>query len=107
MNLLEKTENVLSFMYNGKHHIPEPMKDEGVLVSIRIPAGISTYDFNMLTRLVLTAHKYCVRVTIWPSTNRRLLLHFHDRKTDINSGICDYHPDINGMMDFAKKELGE
>jgi hypothetical protein len=98
VNLLEKTTAILAFVYHGEHHIPAKIRDRGHLCEINIPAGMATFDFDGLTRLVIAAHGYCARVEIAGSGGpRRIKLYFHDRQRV--GCICDRHPSAQDLAD--------
>ncbi len=80
MTLLEKAEAVLSLVYRGKHHIPARVKDCGYYIEVNVYMGMASYDFDHLTRLVVGAHDYCVRVEILSSGPGLLKLRFADRQ---------------------------
>lgn len=62
-----RCERVMAIAYRGIHHVPYWRKrrwcgEIGILVSV--PASLSTFDFDNLTRLVVAAHDECVRVEV-------------------------------------------
>lgn len=43
-------------------------------------SDLATYDFDLLTRLVVASHDQCIRISIAPHTFRCVKLLFHSRK---------------------------
>ncbi len=94
-----RIEQVLADAYRGIHHVkPGEIKkfaDDHWEVSVY--EDISTYDYDVLTRLVLAAHKYAVRVSIKSSGPRLLKLTLFARKRD--AGMTERHPTIQQAID--------
>ena len=79
-------KRLLSVVYRGTHHIPGMIKDMGGHAVCNILDGISTYDSNTLTRLVITAHEMKCRVEIRSSGPHRLKLILSQRRPIEESG---------------------
>jgi hypothetical protein len=61
----EEATQFFSIFYGGEHHFPSKLKQEGYGWKINHDNNyLSTFDFNDLTKLVLMAHKYCIRVSL-------------------------------------------
>ncbi len=76
-SLGEKAANILGELVFGFNHWPSRIKLHKVEwdneLHIEVPFEVhelATYDFNVLTRLVILAHDANVRVTLWPSGKR-------------------------------------
>lgn len=67
-----------------------------------IRSSMATFDFNQMTRLVILAHDYCVRVEVSARTVRYLELMFHDRKPD-GIEIWERHPTIEAAIAAVRK----
>jgi len=72
---------VLSDIFNGEHHIPGKIDDGCFYLSVRYRGAMATYDFDELTRLVISAHEHAVRVQLsgQPPNYLRIMLHPRDR----------------------------
>ncbi len=68
-----RMERVLSVAFRGIHHCPRLKKEYRNLWTVTV-SPISTWDFDQLTRLVIAAHHYGVRVEIEPGGPRRIKL---------------------------------
>lgn len=80
----------------GKHHLPV-VREWGDGVCVNWHGNLATTDFDGLTRLVLLAHKYAVRIEIgWSGPGMvRIIAHkrMHgERKT---LGFSRWHPDLD------------
>jgi hypothetical protein len=60
--------------------------------------GLSTFDFDYLTRLVVLAHDRCVRVAIVSSAPRRLGLTLH-RRAGREGAMHERHPTIEEAVE--------
>src|SRR3954462_15611397 len=89
--------------WDGLHHFDEaamkkvewsnPLFIE-LKLSTRTTIGqLSTWDFDMLTRLVFLAHDHCIRVAIRPVNGFTFGIQFHPRKSHAGS-IFERHPTI-------------
>lgn len=95
-------------LYGGRHHIPGG-KYKGDNVNPWGPnawqvahyGDLATYDFDLLTRLVLLAHERCIRVGIQPCGPRHVRIGISRReRTD---SIFTNHPTIEqAIASFAK-----
>lgn len=56
--------------------------------------GLATYDFDRLTKLVILAHDYCVRLDIGCAGMRHLSLNFSARKMREFGNVFERHPTI-------------
>ena len=101
-SLQQKVIRVLSFAYRGEHHIPGKIREPSgkLYYEVNVPHGLSTCDFDILTRLVIGCHQVCVRMEICASGPGLLKLRFHDR-TARGGLIWDCHP----TMETAVKQL--
>lgn len=66
---------VLVRAYHGDHHVPRTRVHDH-FIEVSHHGDLSTWDFNILTRLTVLAHDAAVRVEIQPSMrNLRIVLH--------------------------------
>src|SRR6185503_20091932 len=71
-------------------------------ISLVVPATLSTYDGDTLTRLVVASHDECVRLQVDPSGPRGLALRFHPR---IRAGhLFQRHPTIEQAISAIRQE---
>lgn len=89
-----------SEFYGGEHHIP------GYEVKANGPfcwtvnhnrGGLSTFDFNHLTRLVVMAHDKCIRVDLIPIRNGIMQISISNRKRE--GSIWERHPTIEEAIE--------
>lgn len=93
----ETATNFFSILFGGAHHINAEIKPYGHGWCVNTHKSIfSTYDFIGLTKLVLMAHKYAVRVEIEPSGPRMLKICIWQR---VRTGsIAERHPTIEDAI---------
>lgn len=87
---------LLADLVGGTHHIyykVKPFSDYGI--ETVLPNSIATYDFAMMTRLVILAHDRCIRAEIAPG-GRWLKLYLHKRKRE--GFITQRHPTIEDAI---------
>lgn len=60
----EEATQFFSIFFGGEHHFPSQLKECGHGWRMIAPYYLSTFDFHNLTKLVLMAHKYCIRVAV-------------------------------------------
>lgn len=96
-----RAEAVLALAWHGIHHCPDIEKEENRW-TMDVHEHLSTWDFDWLTRLVIGAHDYCVRVTIAPRSNRtlRIMLHPRNSRTD---GMSQRHPTLEEAIANIRK----
>lgn len=99
-----RVEAVLARAYLGIHHVPfwsrrKPSGNHGVNVTIY--DGISTFDYDTLTRLVVAAHDEAVRVEICSGGPRQLVLHLHPRQRE--GDITERHAAIEEAVIQARR----
>jgi hypothetical protein len=57
----QEAETFFAYLYDGLHHLPNPIKEFGDGYAVASPWGMATFDSGMLTRLVIMAHDMCYR----------------------------------------------
>lgn len=97
MSTEDRMEAVLAHAFRGIHHVRNIHKESKTWWWVSVWDGLSTYDFDQLTRLVLAAHKYCVRVEIGGSAPRRVKITLHARKLRTGS-MFERHPSIEEVL---------
>jgi len=96
----EEAKDFFSEFYKGDHHIPgrNPIEfGEGWYIN-HDRGGLSTWDFDSLTKIVLMAHKYCVRVEIKPCTPRILKIAIWRRQRE--GRMYQSHPTIEQALEI-------
>lgn len=74
-------------------------------IRVAFLGDVATYDGNLLTRLVLAAHRYAVRISVANSGPRRVAIEAHPRDPK-GLRIMDRHPsldDLQAMVDEWKQ----
>lgn len=77
-----RAERVLACVYRGIHNCDTIKKVPGEdgRWEVNHIGQLSTFDFDCLTRLVISAHDNCVRATVLSSGSRMVKIWIHDRK---------------------------
>ncbi len=89
----------------GFHHVDSEFKPHGMGVKINTHTGDwATYDFNSLTKIVISAHDRCIRVELKPSGPRMIgfaLWKRHKR----DGGMAERHPTIeDAIISFRRSQ---
>lgn len=104
---IEEATEFFAELYYGEHHIPGYKVHEwgdGFCVK-HDRGGLSTFDYNELTRLVLMAHDKCYRVDISPLAPRYLRIAIWKR-FGREGGFSSRHPTIEQAIEsYNKKKL--
>ena len=88
---------LLSDCFGGAHHVPRLRKcGHGIKVSV-YSGSLSTFDFDLLTRLVFLAHDRCVRVEIVSSGPGRVGIMLH-RRRGRDGDIFERHPSLDDAI---------
>ena len=89
----ERLEAVLVDTFRGLHHCKKITKNYGDGMWSTWCYSLATFDFDELTRLVLSAHHHCVRAELQPNGPRgiKILLTARDGR---KGGMFERHPDI-------------
>lgn len=94
---LARAQAVLDAAFRGRHHIPGNVKvgadGKWVWLEANVSGGVSTFDYDVLTRLVFAAHDLCVRVEIQRSGGSLIRLMLSPRYTREGSTM-DRHPGL-------------
>jgi hypothetical protein len=68
-------------------------------------SGLSTFDFNNLTALVILCHDRCVRLTIQAASHNYLRLLFHKRESRSGSTFSS-HPTLEEAVHDIRESRG-
>lgn len=94
----EEAEEFFGILFRGKHHIPGgEAKKFGQGWKVNAYAGIATFDFDDLTRLVFLAHDKCVRAEIVQGGPGRIGIAIWKRHGRRGYNY-DHHPSINTAL---------
>lgn len=92
--------DLMYHLFKGLHHAPYKVQfinghdGDGAVFSVY--GDLSTIDDDKLTRLVIMAHTYCIRVTIKSSGPRMVKLMLWCRQTRVGS-ITALHPQLRNV----------
>jgi len=101
-----RCENVLSYTFNGLHNVPGNVKyknadGEWPSVEVCVSGGLSSYDFDRLTRLVMAAHRYLVRVDVSAASSRYIRITLTPRLASRPGlSMFDKHPSLADLREY-------
>ncbi len=99
--------DALSEVFGGDHHLPQQVHKYGFGIAVNHYGSISTHDFDQLTRLVLAAHKYAIRIEIASSGPGMIKIIAHCRKhlEEGEERCCwKHHPTVGDLIARCQKE---
>ena len=98
-----RCERVLSIAFRGAHHIDGWRRRKYLYAGVEVSTcqGLATFDFDLLTRLVIAAHDEAVRVSIVPSGPRLLKIQLWPR-TRVGS-MAKRHPTIEEAIEWMRR----
>lgn len=96
----ESATNFFAIFYGGKHHFPGRIKKCGYGWEMNDRYALSTSDYGNLTKLVLMAHKYAVRVELMPSGPGMIKVCIWQRERE--GSMDSRHPDIYKAIEDIK-----
>ena len=101
----EACARVLARAYRGIHHVPywRRRKPWGNGIAVSVQGRMATFDFDVLTRLVVAAHDECVRVEIVPGGPGLLKVCLHPRKDRVGP-VWERHPTIEDAIVRARDQ---
>ena len=97
---------LLGAAYAGIYHIPGRAVHKtdwtnNLWIEIVVLAGeFATFDGSLLTRLVILAHEFCIRMEIEPANPYYLRLFFHRRQRE--GGFSKRHPTIEEAVETIR-----
>lgn len=95
---------LLCDVFGGEHHV-EQIKEWGYGIMCPHYGDLSTFDFDVLTRLVVLAHDRCVRVGVIPYRPRELAITLHKRTRD--GGVSRRHPTLEQAVATVRRNGDE
>lgn len=90
---LEQATDFFAELYFGEHHIPSKIKQWGSGYCVEDFAGMSTFDFSVLSRFVVMCHDKCIRGEIRPSSPKSMKVIIHLRQGR-EGDISERHPTL-------------
>ena len=95
----ERALNVLAYAFDGLHHagkwkVHHESNPKFVFIETNKYGALSTFDFNVLTRLVFAAHHWCVRAEVGPSGPGMVKIRLHPR-SNRDGTFCERHPSLD------------
>lgn len=87
---------------DGLHHFEESLMkkvewDHPFYIKMRLRGSLSTFDFDVMTRLVFLAHDHCIRVEIQSCNAQYLTLLFHPRVRE--GEMSQRHPTLEQAVE--------
>lgn len=98
----EEATEFFSILFRGKHHIPSPLKSFGEGWSTLYDGEAATYDFDLMTRIVLLSHDKHIRASIHGKSRHRIeiVVWKRDRTHDQRWG---HHPTMEEALKAWRK----
>lgn len=93
----EEAISFLSEFFRGEHHIPKGLKEFGHGWALNSTYTFSTFDSDGLTRLVVLAHQYAIRVEISPASPQSLKIIIHKRQR--TGSMFQRHPTLQEVIE--------
>ena len=94
-----RAEAMLSHVFRGMHHVYSLKKFPRYWTCIH--SQLSTFDYDTLTRLVIGAHDYAIRVELNNGGPQAIKLMLHPRQRE--GIICQRHPTIEAAIQSFRK----
>lgn len=107
----EEVADLLGQVYAGIYHIqdevlhPRAEWSNANRIEIVVYGDLSTYDFDILTKLVVLCHDHAIRFTVAPASNKHLRLLFHRRQRE-SKHISERHPTLEDAAQGIRERIG-
>jgi hypothetical protein len=102
-----EARDFFAHIYRGKHHIPgELRRDSRATWSVCHfvgGAGVATFDYDELTRMVFAAHDACMRLAILAAGPRHVRIQI-TKRTRNGSEMAADHPTLEDALDKWRNE---
>jgi len=97
---------ILGIVFSGLYHIMTKLEkvnwSHESAIEIKFGyCGMSTFDFDRLSKLVILCHDACIRLEIQPHTFNSMRFWFH-RRDGREGGISRRHPTIEQAVEKAR-----
>lgn len=104
--------DLLDDVFLGIYHLPYSTLakadwSDDYFIRLSIYGGLSTWDYDYLTRLVVFAHDMMIRVEVNPCNFNYIELVFHKRKTRDIHNITQSMPTIEEHIELIRKYRGK
>ena len=102
--------DLLGQVYAGIYHLQSEVLNKRVewdnerRIEIVTYSDLSTYDFDILTKLVVMSHDTAIRLTIAPASSKHVRLIFHKRVRD--GDMSRRHPTLESAMQGIRERIG-
>lgn len=93
----QRIESTVARAFRGLHHVRRIKRHSATFWEVNVFDGISTFDHDTLTRLVIAAHDYAVRVELSQSGPGQIKIHLHARKRE--GAMHERHPTIEQAIE--------
>ncbi|NUP08381.1 MAG: hypothetical protein HOW73_20215 [Polyangiaceae bacterium] len=105
----DEAEDFFATFYRGKHHIPEKgVRDEGggswYVAHYNAGAGLSSFDYDDLTRLVFMAHDRGVRVSLHSSAPNYVKIRISHQRSRPPGDMSTVHPTLEQAVDKWRED---
>jgi hypothetical protein len=84
LSLLEKVDLFIDFVFGGRHHTRKVIEHSNCF-EIRFWQDVSTWDCNIMTKIVVASHDLGLRASLDANGMRGLKLTLHSRATRASS----------------------
>jgi hypothetical protein len=107
----ELVADVLGQVYGGIYHIqsevshPRAEWEHPNRIEICTYGDLSTYDFDILTKLVVLCHDNAIRLTVAPASNKFLRLIFFKR-VRVSEHWSERHPTLEDAAAGIRERIG-
>lgn len=98
----ERLNVIVNHAFGGWHHVGNRKDTGNGGVQFNTFGGISTFDFDQLTKLVVACHVVRVRAEIAQSGPRMLKIYLNPRENKPDSW-SQHHPDGADLIAMAQK----
>ena len=96
MTITERYTAVIDMVFGGRHHVDVKEESERHL-RLNASGTFATFDFDELTRMVLAAHKYAIRVQVQQGGPGMMRVYLHPR---LRKGAMNArHPDLFQLIE--------
>lgn len=102
----EKVADLLDAVWQGIYHLPHSVlrrvswEDDHCITIVVPDHGLATYDFDLLTRLVVLCHDAAIRMELSSANPRNVRLTFHQRVRE--GRMSQRHPTIEQAVEMLR-----